>query len=200
MLTIANGFREKLVHLARKYSKGTGLDPEDMISELIMLAHAEDWKVKPTKCRRSGHIAAVDPAHINRFLASRAADIRRREIRRRKKAVVQATFDHLPAKALRTAHSEDEMILVLSKNLTHQQLHIVLLKMVPDATVLRLAERDHKRKYHQTTGLAREIVVYDRHIAERLHISEATVSRATTSARNALVSSGFATHEGRMTG
>lgn len=165
---------------------------EDAAHDLFLALVRQEWKHEPMICRATGKLRPINPSHVNHLLKQRAIDLNRR--RQTKILRAQEIHDRIPAPGdVMHAHDElDRLLSVLAQGLTPLEFEIVRLRAFPDLAVQRAASRDRKAaEADRAAGALRmftsgETRVFDRHVAEVVGVSLATVSRATTHARQVL--------------
>lgn len=169
-------------------------EQEDLYSDLILKISEHLWDKKPTICRHLGREIPIDPSHVICFLRHRVIDAARR--RRRRFTLALDSDDTMTHPVTRPEQDkvdgQDEvqrLLRVLRDNLTEREFEIVMSKAYPPNPVLCLAEHDRAEAEDlDIPGSRRKIAfVADRHVAEHLKVSPATVSRALTKARTVLL-------------
>lgn len=171
-------------------------DRDDMEQLLKIACITHQWIRSPTRCQHTGTMVPVNPAHVNRFLKSRAIDIERKERTREQRFPV---VNPLPESFVIEAVPEgdaDRVLRVLAVGLTPQELEIVRAKAFQPSHVRCVAVKRYRqavldRKNGQLRMNIKEPVVDNQCVAEAFNTSPATVGRVIVKAQSVLMSEGW---------
>lgn len=179
-------FAAKIRYYAKKFSRA-GLEPEDFVHDLLILSVQAEFEEKPTFCRYVKEVLPVDPSHVNRFLLSRSLDLFDRHCRRHR-ALKNYQTKLVEVTITLEVDEVDHLLKILKEKLSEKEFSIISLKAFPTPEVCALAEKDRfDALKEREEGVLRMNVsrtrVFDKHVAQALHVSPVTVSRAVQKAR-----------------
>lgn len=187
--TIEKHFAPRLWFIANHHAVGIW-DAADIYQELLIRIHQHDFPSQPTKDRVSGKVLPFNPAHVNRFMSSRAMDIRRLEIRRRRKVTGPIVKPEAFAdRRDRLDESIYDLFAELLNRLPDNERIIIQLIVRPSDDVLQIATKEQKKALREKAKgkLKMNVVgppkIANKHVGQFLGFSPAHVSRVLTHAK-----------------
>lgn len=187
---------EKLWYLANRMKIGMW-DNEDLFQEIALRLSQHEFNECETPCRCGcGEILPWHGGHINRQANSITIDIRRTEVRRRRGRVRSSTADLVIAGVpdgdppIWAVLSNRDLAARILEVMTDMERRILQLVANPDAETIAIAEAEReeaRRDAAENEGVLRmnihTLKIHNKHVAQRLGISNVAVSRALRSAR-----------------
>lgn len=177
MIELQARFGSYLWNRCRRF-RGRGFDPEDIYQDVLLEAAKESFRVKPTRCRDSGDSLPYDPADVQRFMRCLVIDRLDYYARRCRVIDPQRLPDNSGSMEPR---GFDALIRNVRDALDGLEQEIFDQIVYPDLLTWKIAKDEQDEARADTTRLRmnihNELQVKGKHIAQRLGISPATMSR-----------------------
>ncbi len=193
MADILKHHGEKIWYLANRFRLGMW-DDTDMFQELLLRLSQHQFMAVETPCLCGcGETLPWSGGHINRKLSSLAIDVRRKEGSDQRRGKKRFLRDDRPRQqSVWAAASNRDLARRILDVMTTAERQILELIANPDAETIARAEADQAqaREAAKQDGVLRmnvhNLKIFNKHVAQRLGVTNAAVSRALQSARQLL--------------